>query len=98
MFEKMTDGDMMIYLRNTMLALSQLAQERQIQVSINTDRDGYVSARAGDYTVTNYSKGHIEYAYEPISGTESRYKEWKNYIPPQSIRFGQAPKEEKHGE
>ena len=94
MFEKMTDGDVMIYLRNTMLALSQLAQERQIQVSMNTGRDGYVRARAGDYTVTNYSKGHIEYAYEPITGEESRFREWKNYIPPQSIRFGQAPKEE----
>lgn len=98
MFEKMTDGDVMIYLRNTMLALSQLAQERQIQVSMNTGRDGYVRARAGDYTVTNYSEGHIEYAYEPITGEESRFREWRNYIPPQSIRFGRPPKEEKHGE
>ena len=95
MFEKMTDGDVMVYLRNTMLALSQMAQERQIQVSINTGREGYVRSRAGDYTVTNYSKGHIEYAYEPITGEESRFREWRNYIPPQSIRFGQAPKEEK---
>ena len=98
MFEKMTDGDVMIYLRNTMLALSQLAQERQIQVSMDTGRDGYVRARAGDYTVTKYSKEHIEYAYEPITGKESTFRDWKNYIPPQSIRFGQPPKEEKHGE
>lgn len=98
MFEKMTDGDMMIYLRNTMLALSQLAKERQIQVSMNTGRDGYVRARAGDYTVTNYSKGHIEYAYESITGEESKFREWRNYIPPQSICFGQAPKEGNHGE
>ena len=98
MFEKMTDGDVMIYLRNDMLALLQLAQERKIPIDMNTGLNGYVRARAGDYTVTQYSEGHIEYAYEPISETESRYKEWKNYIPPQSIRFGQAPKEEKHGE
>ena len=94
MFEKMTDGDVMIYLRNTMLALSQLAQERQIQVSMNTGRDGHVRARAGDYTVTKYSKGHIEYAYEPITGEESRVREWRSYIPPQSIRFGRPSKEE----
>ena len=97
MFEKMTDGDVMIYLRNDMLALLQLAQERKIPINMNTGLNGYVSARAGDYTVTQYSEGHIEYAYEPISGTESMYKEWKNYIPPQSISFGQAPKEESHG-
>lgn len=94
MFEKMTDGDVMVYLRNTMLALSQMAQERQIQVSIDTGREGYVRSRAGDYTVTNYSKGHIEYAYDPISGKESTFRDWKNYIPPQSIRFGRPPKEE----
>ena len=94
MFEKMTDGDVMVYLRNTMLALSQLAQERQIQVSINTGREGYVRSRAGDYTVTNYSKVHIEYAYEPITGGESRFREWRNCIPPQSIRFGRPSKEE----
>lgn len=101
MFEKMTDGDVMIYLRNTILALSQLAQERKIPINMNTSLtslNGYVRARAGDYTVTQYPEGHIEYAYEPISGTESTFRDWKNYIPPQSIRFGQAPKEEKHGE
>lgn len=98
MFEKMTDGDVMIYLRNDMLALLQLAQERKIPINMNTGLNGYVRARAGDYTVTQYSEGHMEYAYEPIIGEESRFREWKNYIPPQSIRFGQAPKEEKHGE
>lgn len=94
MFEKMTDGDVMVYLCNTMLALSQLSQERQIHVSMDTGSDGYVRARAGNYTVTNYSKGHIEYAYEPITRGESRFREWRNYIPPQSICFGRPPKEE----
>lgn len=94
MFEKMTDGDVMVYVRNTMLSLLQLSQERQIPIDIFTGNNGFVKARAGDYTVTNYSKGHIEYAYEPITGEESRFREWRNYIPPQSIRFGQAPKEE----
>ena len=94
MFEKMTDGDVMVYVRNTMLSLLQLSQERQIPIDIFTGKNGFVKARVGDYTVTNYSKGRIEYAYEPITGEESRFREWRNYIPPQSIRFGQAPKEE----
>ena len=98
MFEKMTDGDVMIYLRNDILALLQLAQERKIPINMNTGLNGYVRARAGDYTVTQYSEGHIEYAYEPITGGESRFREWRNYIPPQCIRFGQAPKEKSHGE
>lgn len=98
MFEKMTDGDVMVYVRNTMLSLLQLSQERQIPIDIFTSKNGFVKARVGDYTVTNYSKGHIEYAYEPITGKESTFRDWKNYIPPQSIRFGQPPKEEKHGE
>lgn len=94
MFEKMTDGDVMVYVKNTMLSLLQLSQERQIPIDIFTGKNGFVKARVGDYTVTNYSKGHIKYAYEPITGEESRFREWRNYIPPQSIRFGQAPKEE----
>lgn len=88
----------MIYLRNTMLALSQLTQERKIPIDIFTGNNGYVKARAGDYVVFNYSDGHIEYSYEPISGKESsRVDEWIYDIPPQSICFGQAPKEESHG-
>lgn len=92
-FEKMTDSDVMVYLRDTMLALSQLAQERDIKISLNTGEDGYVRARAGEYTATKYSAGNIEYSYEPIYGEESTFRDWKSYIPLQTIRFGQEPKE-----
>ena len=95
MFEKMTDGDVMIYLRNTMLALSQLTQERKILIDIFTGNNGCVKARAGDYVVFNYLDGHIEYSYEPISGKESSFRDWKSCISPKSIHFGQAPKEER---
>lgn len=95
MFEKMTDGDVMIYLRNTMLALSQLAQERQISIRLYTVIDGYGNVRAGDYEVTHYPEDKmIVYEYAPIGEESSRVDEWISYIPPQSICFGQAPKEE----
>ena len=100
MFEKMTDGDVMIYLRNTMLALSQLAQERQIRISANIEKEGYCVIHAEDYEVCRIEEaGNTEYAFMPIGEVaESRIKEWHYNILPQSIRFGQAPKEEKHGE
>lgn len=95
MFKKMTDGDVMVYIRNAMLQLSNLAQERNIRISMNTGEDGYVRARAGEYTVTNYSDGHIDYSYEPIS-KETSYKDWIHNIFPQSIWFGQPLKEEEN--
>ena len=100
MFEKMTDGDVMVYLRNTMLALSQLAQERQIGISANIEKEGYCVIHAKDYEVCRIEEaGNIEYAFMPIGeGAESRTREWRYNILPQSICFGQAPKEEKHGE
>lgn len=95
MFEKMTDGDVMIYLRNTMLALSQLAQERQISIRVYTVIDGYGHVRAEDYEATHYPEDKtIVYEYAPIGEGSSRVDEWISDIPPQSICFGQAPKEE----
>lgn len=93
MFEKMTDGDVMVYVRNIMLALSKLDQERGIKISINTGKDGYARARAEEYTVTKYSSGRIEYSYEPIYDEEPTFRKWKSYISLQTIRFGQEPKE-----
>lgn len=100
MFEKMTDSDVMVYLRNSMLALSQLAQERQIRISANIGKEGYCVIHAEDYEVCRIEKaGNTEYAFMPIGeAAGSRIREWRYNIPPQSIRFGQAPKEEKHGE
>lgn len=99
MFEKMTDGDVMIYLRNTMLALSKLAQERQIRISANIEKEGYCVIHAKDYEVCRIEEaGNTEYAFMPIGeAAESRAREWRYNIPPQSICFGQAPKEESHG-
>lgn len=93
MYEKMTDSDVMVYVKNTMLSLLQLSQERQIPIDIFTGNNGFVRARAGDYVVFSYPDGHIEYSYEPISGKESTFRDWKSYIPLQTIRFGQEPKE-----
>lgn len=97
MFEKMTDGDVMIYLRNTMLALSQLAQERQIRISANIEKEGYCVIHAEDYEVCRIGKAdNTEYAFMPIGKAgEFRSGEWRYNISPQSIRFGQPPKEEK---
>ena len=40
--------------------------------------------------------GDAKYSYEPIGETAgSRISEWRFDIKPQSIRFGQPPKEEK---
>lgn len=93
MFEKMTDGDAMVYIRNTILPLRKLSQERQVPIDIYISKDGAVRARAEDYTVTIYKDGHEEYAYEPLRKGGS-VSDWKSYIPPQIIRLGRPPKEE----
>lgn len=95
MFEKMSDGDVMVLVRNTMLMLSQLSQERKIPISTRTDADGYFLVRMGDYKTLRVDKdGRIKYAFEPLgNGSNSRTSEWLSNIPPQSIRFGRTPKE-----
>lgn len=97
MFEKMTDGEVMVYLRNTMLALSQLAEERQIRISANIEENGYCIIHAGDYNACRIGKEEkVAYAFEPIGKVgEFRSGEWRYNITPQSIHFGQPPKEEK---
>lgn len=46
MFRKMTDSDVMVYVKNTMLSLLQLSQERKIPIDIFTGSNGYAKARA----------------------------------------------------
>lgn len=90
MFEKMSDGDVMVLVRNTMLMLSQLSQERKIPISARSSVDGYFRASMGDYEVYRLDKEDRErYAYEPLRKGE----EWLSNISPQSIRFGRPPKE-----
>lgn len=93
---KMSDGDAMVYLRNNMLALLRLAEERGIPVEIYCNpRSNFSYARAEDYRVEIYD-GKIEYNYRPIGfNGKSRASEWQDAINTKSIRFGQAPKEGK---
>lgn len=89
MFEKMSDGDVMVYLRNTMMALISLADERGIKVSVDcVPGKDYGCVRAGEYEVLCL-EGEDEYCYRPIDMVPF----WKYGISPQSICFGQAPKE-----
>ena len=93
MFEKMSDGEVMVYLRNTMLALLRLAEERGIPVEIYCNpRIDFSYARAENYRAEIYN-GKIKYNYRPIGSTnkESRASEWQDAINTKSIRFGQAP-------
>ena len=96
MFEKMTDGDVMVYVKNLMEALSKLSQERHVQFWANTGSNGYFEARVGEYKVTRLkNNAPVEYNFIPIgTGEETRVSEWKYNIPLKYIRFGQAPKEE----
>ena len=90
MFEKMSDGDVMVYLRNTMLALINLAEERGIKISVDcVPGKDYGCVRAGEYEV-DYIEGEDKYCYRPIDMVPF----WKYGISPQQISFGQAPKEE----
>lgn len=93
---KMTDGEVMVYLRNAALAISKIAQERGIEVKIRCDSDGFISTEADDYEYVQIN-----------TDTEGDYKfrrlgdvyNWEDHVPTKNIRFGQAPAEEdEHGE
>lgn len=92
MFEKMSDGEVMVYLRNNMLALSKLAEERNIPVEIHCNpRIDFCYARADSYEVEIYNR-KTKYNYHPIGfNGKSRASEWQDAINTKSIRFGQAP-------
>lgn len=77
---KMTDGDVMVYIRNHMLALSDIAKRYGVDISITADADGYANARIGDYEVTQFKKGNIKYAYMPLDDdTEMWQQDIKTY-------------------
>lgn len=77
---KMTDGDVMVYIRNHMLALSDMAKHYGVDISISADAYGYASARMGDYVVTQFKKGNIKYAYMPLDDdTEMWQQDLKTY-------------------
>ena len=42
MFEKMSDGDVAVYLRNAALQMLRLSQERGVDITIDTRTRGYM--------------------------------------------------------
>lgn len=85
---KMTDGDVMVYIRNHMLALSDMAKQYGVDISISADADGYASARMGDYEVTQFKKGNIKYAYMPLDDDTEM---WQQDIKTYSVNFSGDP-------
>lgn len=92
MFEKMSDGDVAVYLRNAALQLLRLSQEREVDIILDTRTRGYMNVRAGDYEIYKGSRDDkIRYQYHPLDG--SSVKVWRDDITPQSIQFNMPPQE-----
>lgn len=92
MFEKMSDGDVMVYLRNAVLQMSKIAQERGLTIDTYCGEDGYIALKTGDYEIFRCdAESQIRFDYHPI-GIVGK---WKYDAQPQQIRFGQEPEEEK---
>lgn len=88
MFEKMSDGDVMVYLRNAALQMAKVSEERNVNISAYIHPGGYVSMRVGDCEISRIAEGRkIEYNYRPLGCI----KKWKDSIEPQSIRFSGEP-------
>lgn len=95
MFEKMSDGDVAVYLRNAALQMSKVAQERGIDIGIIIHQNGYTAVRLNDYEVLRIEKeDEIRYVYRPLGEISA----WRSNISPQSIQFGMPPQEVQHGE
>lgn len=92
MFEKMSDGDVAVYLRNAALQLLRLSQERGVDITIDIRTRGYMNVRVDDYEIYKGRRdGKIRYQYHPLGG--STVGTWRDDITPQSIRFGMLPQE-----
>nr|DAZ28715.1 MAG TPA: hypothetical protein [Caudoviricetes sp.] len=95
MFEKMSDGDVMVYLRNAALQMSRIAQERGLTIDAYCTEDGYLNIKAGDYEIfRRNAESQTRYEYCPTGSVGK----WKRDVQPQQIRFGQEPMEEEHGQ
>lgn len=95
MFEKMSDGDVMVYLRNAALQMSRIAQERGLTIDTYCTEDGYLTMKAGDYEIfRRNAESQTRYDYRPTGAVAK----WKADVQPQQIRFGQEPMEEEHGQ
>lgn len=90
MFEKMTDGEVMIYLRNAALQMSRIAQERKLTIDAYITEDGYFTVDAGDYMIFRVnSAGQARYDYQP----RNKPNKWTDDVQPQQIKFWQEPAE-----
>lgn len=97
MFEKMSDGDVAVYLRNAALQMLRLSQKRGIDITIDTRTRGYMNVRVDDYEIYKSSTDtEISYQYHPLDGSGAIT--WREDIIPQSIRFGMPPQETKRGD
>ena len=90
MFEKMTDGEVMVYLRNAALQISRIAQERGLTISTYFTEDGYFAVDAGNYEIFRVDRTkQARYDYRPCGESHK----WADNIQPQQIRFLQKPAE-----
>lgn len=87
-----TDGDIAVYLRNAALAISRLAQEKRLTISMWVGVDGYVSVGFGDYDYTHYSVQDMEeLRYYPLG--EGSSADDRKKISPRQVCIGGGPKE-----
>lgn len=94
MFEKMSDGEIVVYLRNAALQMSRIAQERGITIDVRCDKDSYIYVTAGDYEIFQSAKeSQIRYDYHPLGTLVHEYN-----IQPQQIKFWQEPTEANYGQ
>ena len=67
MFEKMSDGDVMVYLRNAALQMAKIAQEKGLTIDTYCTEDGYLNIKAGDYEIfRRNAESQTRYDYRPI--------------------------------
>lgn len=87
--KKLSDREMMVYLRNAALALAEFAREKGIKIQIYADETGYTDVRAGDYEHIKHEDGGERYAYTPLDEVYN----WRDINPSQIIGLTQPPKE-----
>ena len=85
----MTDQDTMVYIRNAVLALSKIAQEKKILINVTANKDGGAYGLAGRYEfIKSAATAREIYEYRPVDDVGA----WRE-VQPSQIRFGQEPKD-----
>lgn len=74
-----TDGDIMVYLRNAMRALAEIAEQTGEGISLYARPDGFATVDIGDYSAIQHKDGYERCQYRP-----NDIGEWK------SIESGQV--------